>query len=115
MELETKEQADKAMRELDGRDLLGRPVKVRPGLAKSPNDRLLQTTAADGSSGRVLPRNDRKNLSFAFDRWHRNDAATHFKGYSDQGRRLYVGGLPRLSDQQAVNGEIRNFFKGYNV
>ncbi|KAL2014460.1 hypothetical protein VTN00DRAFT_1985 [Thermoascus crustaceus] len=111
VELETKEQADKAMTELDGRDLLGRPVKVRPGLAKSQNDRPLQTTA-DGSGS---PRNDRKNLSFAFDRWQRNDAATHFKGYSDQGRRLYVGGLPRLSDQQAVNGEIRNFFKGFNV
>jgi hypothetical protein len=94
------------MKELDGRDLLGRPVKVRPGVAKSPGDRLHSKL---DSSSRITEK------PFAFDRWQRSDASAHFKGYSEQGRRLYVGGLPKLSNQAAIDSEIRKFFNGYNV
>jgi RNA recognition motif-containing protein len=110
--LETKEQAERAMKELDGRDLLGRPIKVKPGVAKSTQDRPLPRTAESPP-----PRaNDKTGSpSFTFDRWQRNDASNHWKGYSEQGRRLYVGGLPKLSNQGTIDSEIRNFFQGYNV
>ncbi|GAD94512.1 ribonucleoprotein, putative [Paecilomyces variotii No. 5] len=108
VELATKEQAERAMTELEGKDLLGRPVKIRPGVAKSSNDRLLPR-------GESSPIADKTAAPFAFDRWQRNDASSHWKGYSEQGRRLYVGGLPRPVSQQAVDAEIRKFFDGFNV
>lgn len=40
-----------------------------------------------------------------FERWSRNDADDYFQGYSDQGRRLWVGGLLRMADYNSVNNE----------
>lgn len=96
------------MAELDGKDLLGRPVKIRPGVAKSSQDRSLPR--GDGS-----PRTERTAAPSTFDRWQRNDTPSHFKGNNEQSRRLYVGGLPRPSNQQTVDAEIRKFFDGFNV
>ncbi|CRG89009.1 6-phosphofructo-2-kinase [Talaromyces islandicus] len=113
VELETKEQADRAMQELDGKDLLGRPVKVKPGVAKASQDRS-SPRPSNGFSPRSS--NDKPGSSpVAFDRWQRNDASSHFKGYSENGRRLYVGGLPKLSNQQTIDTEIQTFFNGYNI
>lgn len=101
------------MTALDGKDLLGRPVKIKPGVAKSSHEQRSSSRTPDSPSQRP---NDRPGTApITFDRWQRNDASTHFKGYSEEGRRLYVGGLPKLSDQQAVDSEIQNLFKGYNV
>ena len=72
VELETKEKSEQAMQQLDGRDFLGRPVKIRPGVAKPPTDRSIAKT--DGSPG---------TEPFAFGRWQRDDASAHFKGYSE--------------------------------
>jgi RNA recognition motif. (a.k.a. RRM, RBD, or RNP domain) len=98
VELKTKEQAEQATQKLDGRDFLGRPVKIRLGVSKSP---------IDGSPHTESP--------FAFNRWQRDDASAHFKGYSEQGRRLYVGGLPKLSNQSYIDTEIRKLFTGFSV
>ncbi|KAI9854658.1 MAG: hypothetical protein M1813_000905 [Trichoglossum hirsutum] len=109
VELETKEQADEALLELNGKELLGRPLKVGPGVAKSGG----RSSARGGrSSGH---HHQEGNRSFVFDRWERTDASDHWYGYSDQGRRLYVGGLPRMPDQRTVDNEIRNFFQGFNI
>lgn len=108
VDLETKDQADRAMKELDGRDLLGRPVKVKLGVAKSTQDRSTHSPSPRANDKTGSP-------SYTFDRWQRNDASAHFKGYGEQGRRLYVGGLPKISNQLTIDNEIRNFFKGYNV
>lgn len=101
------------MQELDGKDLLGRPVKVKPGVAKTSQDR----SSPRPSNTSVAPRSNEKpgSSSVAFDRWQRNDASSHFKGYSENGRRLYVGGLPKLSNQQTIDSEIQTFFNGYNM
>ncbi|BDD59272.1 hypothetical protein MAP00_004491 [Monascus purpureus] len=106
VELETKEQADQAMAQLNGRDLLGRPVRVKPGLVKSSGERSQRTESS--------PRSD-KTSPATFDRWQRNTAPSPSKGDSDQSRRVYVGGLPRLSDPETINSNITNFFKGLNV
>lgn len=113
VELATKEQADRAMLELNGNDLLGRPIKLGPGVASSGKfvkeqapRRSLQSTCASytGSSSTCV-----------FDRWIRTDASDHWKGYSEQGRRLFVGGLPRMPYHHTVNADVRELFKGYNV
>lgn len=94
------------MAQLNGRDLLGRPVRVKPGLVKSSGERSQRTESS--------PRSD-KTSPATFDRWQRNTAPSPSKGDSDQSRRVYVGGLPRLSDPETINSNITNFFKGLNV
>ncbi|RAK74992.1 RNA-binding protein [Aspergillus fijiensis CBS 313.89] len=121
VDLETKELAERAMVELDGRDMLGRPVKIKPGVVKSASERSQQQQQqqqqqqprVDGS-----PR-DVRSSPFSADRWRRgNDDIPSSPARpvnNDASRRLYVGGLPKLTDQDALNINIRNFFKGYNV
>ncbi len=108
VELATKEQADRAMLELNGKDLLGRPVKVGPGVARSRNNR------PHGESERRA-RHTQNNPRPVFDRWIRTDASDHWKGYTEQGRRLFVGGLPPMPDHHTVNADVRELFKGYCV
>ncbi|KAB8076745.1 putative ribonucleo protein [Aspergillus leporis] len=110
VDLESKEVAEKAMNELDGRDMLGRPVKIKPGVVKSSSERAQQRT--EGS-----PRAEKTSASpLNFDRWRRPDAPPTFaKINSDSSCRLYVGGLPRLTDQEAIVSNITNFFKDYKL
>lgn len=96
VDLPTKELAEQAMGDLDGRDMLGRPVKIKPGIVKS---------RADGE----------KTSPFSVDRWRRNDTPTFAKVNSDSSRRLYVGGLPKLTDHEALSININNFFKDFEV
>lgn len=98
----SKEQANRAMAELDGRDMLGRPIKIKPGVAKTSAERSQQRV--DGS-----PRNEQT------DRWRRNDTPSFAKLSSDSSCRLYVGGLPKLIDQETINSNITKFFQGYNM
>ncbi|GAB1215592.1 hypothetical protein ATERTT37_004783 [Aspergillus terreus] len=111
VDLETKELAERAMNELDGRDILGRPVKIRPGVVKSSAER--SQPRADAS-----PRSATKNSPLAFDRWRRDDGPVSSpppKVNSDPSRRLYVGGLPKVVEQETLNQNITDFFKGYNI
>ncbi|KAL4865374.1 hypothetical protein BDV12DRAFT_174785 [Aspergillus spectabilis] len=141
VDLETKELAERAMTELDGGDLLGRPVKIKPGVVKSASERQQQQRtsvgAVDGSSpSSGSPRGNRTS-PFNTDRWRRDEnasapatpskssssAAGQSNGSgsgsnnttSDPSRRLYVGGLPRLTDQDAITVNITNFFKDFKV
>ncbi|KAJ5693421.1 hypothetical protein N7462_002844 [Penicillium macrosclerotiorum] len=102
VDLQTKEHADQAMVELDGRDLLGRPVKIKPGVAKSA-----ERTGEHSRS------------SFGLDRWRRPDATTSTDttstGQSDSSLRVYVGGLPRLTDASEAQSNMQTFFSGYQV
>jgi RNA recognition motif-containing protein len=115
VDLETKELADKAMTELDGRDMLGRPVKIKPGVAKTASERSQQQQQQQQQQRtESSPRSD-KGSPFALDRWRRNDAPVFAKVNSDSSRRLYVGGLPKLTDPEIITTNITNFFKGYKV
>lgn len=106
VELKTKDQADEAMCKLNGQDLLGRPVRIGPGVANS--DRRRQRGPHDAA------RQERRPTP-VFDRWTRRDAPNHFKEYNAQRRRLWVGGLPRMGDHHTVNDEVRDLFKGYKM
>ncbi|KAL8635538.1 MAG: hypothetical protein Q9228_006977 [Teloschistes exilis] len=96
--------AQRATQHLNGKLVLGRPVKVGPGIAKSRAKRPQDRTTRDARP--------------IFDRWTRTDAAEHWKGYADedqQGRRVYVGGLPRMPDHHTVNEDVRHMFRDYKV
>lgn len=110
VEVATKKGADRAMRELNGKELLGRPIKVGPGIARSRNKR-----PHEKADERTSTRNTCNTSEPVFDRWTRTDAPGHWKGYTEQGRRLFVGGLPRMPDHHTVNADVRQLFKGYSV
>lgn len=79
------------MIDLDGHDLLGRPVKIKPGVAKSA---------------------ERNPDHFAMDRWRRQDKPSFARVHSDSSKRVYVGGLPRLTDHDAIESSLQSFFQG---
>lgn len=88
--------------------MLGRPVKIKPGVVKSASERSQQR------SGDSSPRGEKTSL-FGGDRWRRNETASFAKVNSDSSRRLYVGGLPRLTDHEALSININNFFQDFQV
>ena len=94
VELATKAQAAQAMEYLSGQNVLGRPVKLGPGLASS--------------------RRRQPGLE-AFRRDTRLDAKDHFQAYSEQGRRVWVGGLPKMGSHAAVNQGVRELFAGFEM
>lgn len=89
------------MTELDAHDMLGRPVKIKPGVVKSSNENRM------GGSPKTSP--------FSIDRWRRNETPTFAQMNSDSSRRLYVSGLPRLTDHEALSININNFFQDFQV
>jgi RNA recognition motif-containing protein len=105
VDLQTKEHAERAMVELDGHDMLGRPVKIKPGVAKSAERAAEQT-----------------RTPFAISRWRPSEGSatsntTSFAkvNNNDSSQRVYVGGLPRLTEPESVQSNMRTFFQGYNV
>ncbi|EEH36401.2 hypothetical protein PAAG_06819 [Paracoccidioides lutzii Pb01] len=107
VELETKQQADLAIMELNGKDMLGRPVKIKPGIPKSSKEPFGRRDMA------TTP--EKQPPRFVFERWERSDASSHWYDYSSQGRRLFVGGLPRMPNQPTADYEIRKLFYGFNI
>lgn len=96
------------MVELDGHDMLGRPVKIKPGVAKS----------AERAAERAT---EPTRTPFAMSRWRPSEGSattstTSFaKVNNDSSQRVYVGGLPRLTEPESVQSNMRTFFQGYNV
>lgn len=108
VELATKEQAELAMRELNGIDMLGRPVKIKPGVSKSSTPR---RGPAQGWNDFRTNRDPGNEPPRAFQRWERTDASTHWE--PPEGIRLFVGGLPRMPDHSALEVEIHRLFQGF--
>lgn len=106
VELKSKEHADRAIQDLNGQDLLGRPVKMGPGVL--PSRGKPAGARKDRYIHHLQPRP-------TFDRWVRTDASEHWKGYTQQKRRLYVGGLPHMPDHYSVDAEVRNLFGGFDM
>ena len=111
------------MKELNGKEVMGRPVKVNINNPKREKDRSEGPRPATSSYGhgwrpQATPARrlqEDKGNPHVFDRWQRKDAAEHFKGPSEEGRRLYVGGLPRIPNQDTANEEMRALFKDYEM
>ncbi|KAJ5765351.1 hypothetical protein N7520_004910 [Penicillium odoratum] len=102
VDLHTKEQAERAMIDLDGKDMLGRPVKIKPGVAKSSAERASE---------------QQQRSPIGVDRWRRSEIESSPRApmvNSDASQRVYVGGLPRV-EADVAEAQIKTFFQGYNV
>lgn len=52
---------------------------------------------------------------FLKDRWNRLDRPEDYQAAADEGRRLYIGGLPRFENYEDTNKQIRSLFEAFNV
>ncbi|CAI7599673.1 unnamed protein product [Penicillium pancosmium] len=117
----SKDEAARAMTELDGKELLGRMVRIKPGVQRSaanpgsPSPSPSRSTSGGmGMSGVPSP---------SMDRWRRSDQSATTassspstpKTQGDSSRRVYVGGLPRVADQEELQSKVTAFFQGYEV
>ncbi|PQE33751.1 hypothetical protein CJF32_00009981 [Rutstroemia sp. NJR-2017a WRK4] len=101
----SKELADQALEEFDGKEFRNRALRVKPGVR---SDRTTRPQAADSQASPSSP--------YAYDRWKGSaDTDRQVSSTSQEGRRLYVGGLPRLEDQATVNLKVREIFEGFDV
>ena len=122
VELNSEDEAARAIRELSGQQVMGRPIKInfntqrgkpRDGASRPPTLSYDRGWRPQASQQRKV--GESVGNSYVFNRWERNDADKHHRGPSDEGRRLYVGGLPRIPNQDTVNEEMRALFKDYQV
>jgi RNA recognition motif-containing protein len=116
----TKEAAAQAIETFNSRVFMRRPLKIKPSIKPVPR-----------GSGRIDRNDDRVSSSFTtasrgqnetpyvFNRWRRLDAQIDTESLNNsataEGRRLYVGGLPRFPNQAAQNREIRDLFRDFEV
>lgn len=101
---------------LQGQMVRGRPVRINPKTEKrAPSARPPTKVYDRGWRPQEVPTTNASREDFAFDRWNRDDAESHRTDSPGEQRRVYVGGLPRIPNQDAVNAEIRHLFRGRNV
>lgn len=92
------------MTELDGHEMLGRPVRIKPGVTKSASERTGERT---GEQNRAASTN------IVNARWR--GSATTTTPVTDSNQRVYVGGLPRVAEQETIERNIKTFFQGFSV
>lgn len=130
-ELFSVEEAERAISSLPGASFQGRPLRVNVHTPKTrgangANTPLRSSTRSPFSVERTwrgspaanateTPSKTGERDSYAFNRWERNDAAAHWTAPVEAGRRLYVGGLPRIDGQEVINEEMKALFDGYAV
>lgn len=104
--MEKKEVAEDAITYLNGKDVLGRPAKIKMGVPKE---------SRPPPFGRRNPSTGDRPEPFVFDRWSRDDAADHWDHYAPSGRRVIVQGLPKIPDQQTIDYEISKLFYSFKM
>lgn len=125
-----KDDAEQALASLAQIEIAGRPVKVGPCHAKAPSQRQgdrqprPQRTDAIGAGERwgdwrtekrtpASPRPERQEREVDQSTPHK--AIRHHQEMATEGdgKRLYVGGLPQMVNQEEHQEEIRNVFAGF--
>ncbi|KAK0385123.1 hypothetical protein NLU13_7601 [Sarocladium strictum] len=126
VELPSAEEATRALSVLDGQSVLGRSVKTGPCEAKGSTPRY-----------KSYERNKHQDREPTFQRWgdwrggsaaqaptgspsagrreHRTEQPIDVHAASNDGRRLFVSGLPKMLNQQENDAEMRDFFSGFEV
>ncbi|KIW28779.1 uncharacterized protein PV07_04653 [Cladophialophora immunda] len=127
VDVESPEEAQRAMNELNGMDVLGRAVRVSPGVARRQGGQGQSNASGAGAGretrvkdfergwGRARESKEQKDSEYnpTFDRWSRTDANSHWTAPQSEGRRLYLGNMPRIEPQSAHDEEVRALFAQY--
>jgi RNA recognition motif-containing protein len=119
VDMHSQKDADRAMDTMQGQALRGRPIRINHKTERRQHNgpRLPSKTYDRGWKPKeiTVPVPEVGEDAFAFDRWSRTDAAENWTKPDEERRRLWVGGLPRIQNQDSLQVEMRNLFKGYKV
>ncbi|RFU31515.1 hypothetical protein B7463_g4821, partial [Scytalidium lignicola] len=115
IDFESKELAERVMAEYNGRDFMRRPLKVRPGVKSGTGTGRYDMPPRQNSLNGGEDMSPTAKRAHAFDRWRRVETPEQSNSAPQEGRRLYVGGLPRFPDQETTNRQIRDLFKDYDI
>jgi RNA recognition motif-containing protein len=107
VDFSTKELAERAMVEYNGRDFLRRPLKVKPGVKSGSGGGRFNKSEDTRSPSKS---DDRPGL----DRWRRLETPEQLNKSVTEGRRLYVGGLPRFENNADTETQITDLFESHN-
>lgn len=80
-----------------------------------PSDRLPTKTYDRGWKAQEVPQDDVGQGAYVYDRWARDDAPSRWTAPQEEGRRLYVGGLPQIRNQDTLNAEMRDLFQAWPI
>jgi RNA recognition motif-containing protein len=103
VDFKTRELAERAMAEYDGQEFLRRALKVKPGVKSTTGSGRFNKYEGSGSPAR-------SNDSPVFDRWKRLETPEQLHKAVSEGRRLYVGGLPRFQNNADQSAQIQELF-----
>lgn len=110
------DEASRALEVLEGAPIRNRPVRIRPKTERKGLSRRLPTKTYDrGWRAKEASTENVDESSYVFDRWRRPDARDHWITPTEERRRVYVGGLPRIPNQDVVNEEMRNLFHEWHI
>lgn len=114
VEFADKATADDALRKLEGAPLSDRMVKCRPCQPKGAQREVSRYGSSSSNSNRWddwsrQGGDNRPNMT------PRNSGSGQMSKAQEEGRQLYVGGLPRMLDQAENEVEMRDIFKDFEV
>lgn len=126
IEFPSEDEAKRALSELNGVPFMGRTLKVNVHTPRrqggTPSNERPQTRSFDRSWRPQLSetRNpqDGENADkspYVGDRWQRDESQKPLNDPSEEGRRLYVGGLPQIPGQDVINDHMKTLFAGYTM
>lgn len=104
-----------AMQTLQGTSIRGRPLKINPKTEKRGKPRMPTRGYEGGWRARDQSAQNQDPLPRVYDRWNRTDASDHWTAPTDEGRRLYVGGLPKKYPQDDLDADMRDLFKDWSI
>lgn len=110
------EDAQLAITTIQGQLVHSSPVKVNSNTQKKLHTQRLPAIAYNGKrEARKVPTPNVTDKAFAFDRWSRNGAPSRRTAPLRERRRLHVGGLSSIPNQDVVNFGMRALFQNFNV
>ncbi|KAK5114067.1 hypothetical protein LTR85_010373 [Meristemomyces frigidus] len=119
VDFHSQDEANQAMQTMQGQRVRGRPIKINLKTERrdggAARDRLATKTHDRGWRAQDVPSLAVNENAHVYDRWSRDDAASRWTAPLDEGRRLYVGGLPQVPNQDSLNAEMRVLFQGWNI
>ncbi|KAM3424341.1 ribonucleoprotein [Cercospora zeina] len=113
--------AQLVLNSMQGHHVRGRPIKINLKTERNPAQQQVNPSVANKISnpnGRTKtapqPPAEPEN-PHVFDRWDRYDAQTHWTAPAQEGRRLYVGGMPRIPQHHTLELEMKALFKDFKL
>ena len=126
IEFTTREEAERALDSLAGIDLCGRSVKLGPcnpktssqrreGASASPAPRSTFDRWGDWRSGSKPAASEEQREQRSYGTQRRTTVGEAKEGVVQNNKRLYVGGLGEMIDQEQNDAEIREIFLGFEM